>query len=102
MFCQFLFHVDDLLDLVEEPAIDTICCFGDGAYRDAGHQGILYAEDAVPLWRFDIFEQLFSMHEAFSVIAEADGVILEALAGFLDGFGEASADGHYFSDALHL
>src|SRR6202000_84747 len=76
--------------------------FGDGTDGDAGHQRVFDAEDAVPFGYFDILEQFFGMHEAFAVIAEADGVVLEALTGFLYGFGKAAADGHHFADAFHL
>ena len=102
IFCQLFFHVADLLDLIEEPAVDAIGGFGDRPDGNPGHQRILDAEDPVPFGGLDIFQQLFGMHEAFAVITQADGVILQALAGFLNGFGKAPADGHHFADAFHL
>src|SRR5262249_49321897 len=102
IFREVFFHVTDLLDLIEEPAIDAIRGFGDGTHRYAGHQRILDAEDAVPFRRLDIFDQFFGMHQALSIVAEADSIVLETLTGFLNGFRKASADGHHFADALHL
>ena len=42
------------------------------------------------------------MHQALAVISKADRIVFQTLTGFLHGFGEASADAHYFTYAFHL
>src|SRR5690606_32912734 len=65
-------------------------------------QRILDSEDAIPSRSLDVFEKLFGRHHALAIVSETHCIVFQALAGFLNCFGEASPDCHHFSHALHL
>ena len=89
------------MDLIDEPPVYARS-LADGFYTDAHHQGILDAEDPVPLGCFEVFHDLISMHQAFAVVSKSHCIVLQALTGFLDGFGETSSDGHHLTNRFHL
>ena len=97
----FLLYVNNLLDFIDEPAVDS-CCLADGFYTYSQHQGIFDPENPVPLGYFKVFNQFFCMHHAFAIIPKTNSVIFQTLAGFLNGFGEASPDRHNLSYRFHL
>ena len=99
---DLFFEVHDLLDLEEEPAVNPMSGFGDGADGYAGHQGVFDAEQPIPFRGLDVFQQFFGMHHALAVVAESDGIVFQTLTGFLDRFGEAAPDCHHFAHAFHL
>src|SRR6185437_4656365 len=99
---QLLFHVADLLDFVQEPAVDSIGSLRYRAHGDTGHQSVLDPEDPIPLRSLDIFQQLFGVHETLSVITQTYRIILQALTGLLYGLSKTSSNGHYLADAFHL
>src|SRR4249920_4195549 len=97
IFFDLNFKIADLLYLVNEPAVNSVSGFGNGVYTYTHHQRILYSENAIPFRCFNMFKNILSMHHAFSVITEANRIVLQALTSFLNCFGETSSDRHHFT-----
>src|SRR4051812_10654213 len=101
MLKQLLFNITDVLYLVNKPAVNTGCLYN-GLYRYTLHQRIFDAEDPIPLRGFDIFDNLFALHQAFAIISKANSFVFQALTCFLNSFSKTAANAHDFTYALHL
>jgi hypothetical protein len=98
---HFLFGEDHVLDLPQEPDVDLGEVL-DLLEGDAGLDGVVHVEEAVPAGVGEAFQQHGHIGGLLAVGAQSVAFDLQALTGFLQGFLEAAADAHRFADALHL
>ena len=104
---QAVFHVDQLPDVIEEPAIDLRRVM-DVVHGEAGFHGVAEVPGAFRIGRGQLGEDfiqaglLLRSPTVGAVAAQAKLPCLQAAEGLLERLFEGPPDGHRLADRLHL